>query len=263
MSRNLLNNSGSAPTFSTSSEISSPLQLLSSDNDFGPSSPLLAVAAMFTEEAEYVAESINLDDVLEASYLAPESSETTGSIAKQFSGDVKEGDDLSSDKHLQNLNRWDLIPVSAFRRTRENGGWSSDHYPHTPHSSMDYSSIMKASPLSAIMWFKEKERQRRRNFLEPMSISPVILPVGDGDRTPTGAETHQHDFNQDLLKSSQKLRRESKRERKLKKKNWGQVHHQHANHHHWHSHQHHPNSKTRGTASNQRSFPSAVPPFNL
>jgi len=218
---------------------------------------------MFTEEAEYVTESINLDDVLEASYLTPECSETTGSLAKQLNGDVKEDDDLSSDKHLQNLNRWDLIPVSAFRQTRENGGWSSDHYPHTPHSSMDYSSIMKASPLSAIMWPKEKERQRRRNFLEPISISPVILPVGDGDRAPTGTGAHQQGSNQDVLKDSQKLRKESKRERKLKKKNWGQVQHQHAHHHHWHSHQHHPNSKTRGTASNQRSFLSAVPPFNL
>ncbi|KAJ3576463.1 hypothetical protein NP233_g424 [Leucocoprinus birnbaumii] len=263
--RHLLNNnSRSTPTFTTASELLSPLQLLSSDNDFGSPSPSLPMIAL-SEEPEPVTESIKLDDVLDASYLAPESSETSDhSLIKRAGGSLEEDEHLSSGKHLQNLNRWDLISVGAFRQTRENGGWSSDNHPHTPHSSVDYNNIMRASPLSAIMWPKEKERQRRRTLTEPMSISPVILPVGDGDRTPTGSGGQQQNgFNHNLLKNTQKPRKESKRERKLKKKNWGPVHHQHSHHHHWHNHQHHPNSKTRGTSSNQRSFLSAVPPFNL
>ncbi|KAF5361730.1 hypothetical protein D9756_002577 [Leucocoprinus leucothites] len=258
--RHLLNNSKSTPTFATASELLSPLQLLTSDNDFGSPSPSLPMTAL-AEESEPVTESIDLDDVLEASYLAPESFETSDNLLTKRTGGSAEED---SGKHLQNLNRWDLISVGAFKQTRENGGWSSDNYPHTPHSSVDYNNIMRASPLSAIMWPKEKERRRRGHLSEPMSISPVILPIGDGDRTPTGAGTQQqHDFNHNLLKNTQKPRKESKRERKLKKKNWGPVHHQHSHHHHWHSHQHHPNSKTRGTSSNQRSFLSAVPPFSL
>lgn len=260
-----MNNSRSTPTFTTASELLSPLQLLSSDNDFGSPSPSLPLAVL-AEEPEPLAESINLDDVLEASFLAPDSSEASdNSLTKRTNGSVTEADKLSSGKHLQRLNRWDLISVGAFRQTRENGGWTSDNHTHTPHSSVDYNSIMKASPLSAIMWPKEKEKaRRRRNLSEPMPISPVILPVGDGDRTPTGSGSQQQNgFNQNFNKHAQHSRKESKRERKLKKKNWGPVHHQHSHHHHWHQHQHHPNSKTRGSAANQRSFLSAVPPFSL
>ncbi|KXN81525.1 hypothetical protein AN958_04462 [Leucoagaricus sp. SymC.cos] len=223
--RHLLNNTRSTPTFTTASELLSPLRLLSSDNDVRSPSPSLPLSTL-TEESEPLADSIDLDDVLEASYLAPESSETgDNSLTKRVGGDVEEDDKLSSGKHLQNLNRWDLISVGAFRQTRENGGWSSDNHPHTPHSSVDYNNIMRASPLSAIMWPKEKERQRRRrNLSEPMSISPVILPVRDGDRTPTAACSHQQrGFDQTFNKNSQKLRKESKRERKLKKKNWGPL----------------------------------------
>lgn len=266
--RHLLNNSRSTPTFTTASELLSPVQLRSSDNDFGSPSPSLPLCTL-EEEPEFPTESMDLDDVLDASYLAPEPSVTADNyLPKRTGGDVEEGNQTSSGTHLENLNRWDLISVGAFRQTRENGGWSSDnHPPHTPHSSIDYNNIMRASPLSAIMWPKEKERQRRRrrNLSEPMSISPVILPVPDGDRTPTNSanQQQQHDFDQNLNKNAQKLRKESKRERKLKKKNWGPVHHQHSHHRHWHTHQHHPNSKTRGTSSNQRSFLSSVPPFNL
>ncbi|KAF9449961.1 hypothetical protein P691DRAFT_758622 [Macrolepiota fuliginosa MF-IS2] len=262
--KHLLNNSRSTPTFATASELLSPLQLLSSDNDFGSPSPSLPLSTL-TEEFEPLANSIDLDDVLEASFLAAESSEASdNSLTKRTGGDVEE-DKLSSGKHLRNLTRWDLISVGAFRQTRENGGWSSDNHTHTPHSSVDYNNIMKASPLSAIMWPKEKKdrERRRRNLSEPIAISPVILPVRDGDRTPTGSGSqHQNGFNHDFDKHTQKPRKESKRERKLKKKNWGPVHHQHSHHHQWHSHQHHPNSKMRGSAANQRSL-SAVPPFNL
>lgn len=263
--KHLLNNSRSTPTFATASELLSPLQLLSSDNDFGSPSPSLPLSVL-TEEPESLAESIDLDDVLEASFLAPESSEASdNSLTRRTNGNIGEDDKLSSGKLLQNLNRWDLISVGAFRQTRENGGWSSDNHAHTPHSSVDYNSIMKASPLSAIMWPKEKERaRRRRNLSEPMAISPVILPVRDGDRTPTGSGSQQQNgFNHEFNKHAKKNQKESKRERKLKKKNWGPVHHHHSHHHKYHSHQHHPNSKMRGSAASQRSSLAAVPPFSL
>jgi hypothetical protein len=258
--------STSTPTFPTAPELPSPLALLSSDNDFGSPSPSVPLSTLIEEETEPLAESIDLDDVLDASFLASESSEASDNcLLKRTSGAVEEDDKLSPGGHMQNLSRWDLIPVGAFRQTRENGGWSSDNHPHTPHSSVDYTNIMKSSPLSALMWPKEKKRtRRRRNLSEPMSISPVILPVGDGDRTPTSSSSQQrHGFDPNFNNEAHKPPKESKRERKLKKKNWGPVHHQHSHHRHWHTHQHHPNSKTRGTGSNQRSFLSSLPPFSL
>ncbi|KAF7770596.1 hypothetical protein Agabi119p4_6570 [Agaricus bisporus var. burnettii] len=259
--RHLLNGSGSAPTFSTASELLSPLQVLSSDNDFGSPSPSMPMSVL-PEERGSLAQSINIDDVLEASYLGADSSEASdNSITKRKSSNAAEDDNLSSARHMQSLNRWDLISVGAFKQTRENGGWSSDNLPHTPHSSMDYNSIMKPSPLSSIMWPKEKEKVRKgRKGKEPIPISPVILAVRDGDRSPSGSGNRQQ--NETLNKHMQH-RKESKRERKLKKKNWGPVHHQHAHHNHYHQHQHHPNTKMRGSVANQRSSLSSVPPFSL
>jgi hypothetical protein len=218
--------------------------------------------SLLPEERRSLSQSMDLDDVLEASYLGADSSEASdNSPTKRANGKAAEGDNLSSAKHMESLNRWDLISVGAFKQTRENGGWSSDNLPHTPHSSVDYNSIMKPSPLSAIMWPKEKEKVRkRRKGKEPMPISPVILAVRDGD--PTASDSGNQQRNENFNKHMP-YRKESKRERKLKKKNWGPVHHQHTNHHHYHQHQHHPNSKMRGSTANQRSSLSSVPPFSL
>lgn len=264
--KRLLDNTRSTPTFATASELLSPLQLLSSD-DFGSPSPSLPMSA-FSDEPGSLSSSINLDDVLEASFLAPESAENSDNSTRRTKDSVEGSDTLPTGTHLQNLSRWDTISVGAFRQTRENAGWNSDTLPHSPHSSVDYNNIMKASPLSALMWPKDKkERRRRRNLSlsEPMTISPVILPVPEGDVTPTGADSQQrHGFEHDLNQHMQKYRKESKRERKLKKKNWGPAHHHHSHHHQkHHSHQHHPNSRMRGAAANQRSFLTAVPPFSL
>ncbi|KAH7927857.1 hypothetical protein BV22DRAFT_1045070 [Leucogyrophana mollusca] len=215
---------------------------------------------------------IELDDVLDASYLAAEPAEQT------LSGDG----DLH--RHLQ---RWDRVPVGAFRLTRES---TDDTLSHTwsaePPKTPDYATmgVMKNSPLSTMLWHdKAKETLTHGQSSSPrkpsssaksksaMTIveSPVLLAVRDGDRTPTSVPisdpfpAKQH---------PQKTRKEQRREMKMmKRKNHGPVHHQYPHHHHHqqhhHHHQHHANMKSRSTASVQRtnffSSPTSIPPLNI
>ncbi|KAF8998577.1 hypothetical protein BDQ17DRAFT_809622 [Cyathus striatus] len=127
---------------------------------------------------------IEIYDVLEAAYLDGDND------GNKSSSSMSEGD--SRNKHLQHLDRWNSIPVGAFRQTREAGGsgdWGED-----------YGAIMKASPLSAMLWNKNSAGGRRKK----PAISPVMLPVRDGDRTPTASsslttpgkrQTHQQQQN--------------------------------------------------------------------
>lgn len=240
MRRHLLSTRPLFPTSSTSS----PLQLLSS-SDARISSPNTPAT-----------EPIELDDVLDASFLDPCPPEQHVSLSETSDGEAR--------KNLKNLNRWDHISVGAFRQTRETGAlpdnradWISD----TPGSSVDLGNMMKASPLSAMLWPNKKSK--KKGPASPPFASPIILPVRDGDRTPTNHPPNYQTPPQNQNKQSHKSRKELRRERKLKRKNYGPVHNQNQ-HHQYHSHHHHPNSKTRSTSAAQRTnFFSSIPPMNL
>ncbi|RDB20903.1 hypothetical protein Hypma_012004 [Hypsizygus marmoreus] len=202
------------------------------------------------------AEIVDLNDVLEASFLDADPSDPQNVSTEN-----------ESRKQLKNFNRWDHISVGAFRQSRDTipegaAGWSSD----TGRSNTDYGSMMKSSPLSTMLWQNKANQKRSRKL--SVIISPVILPVRDrdGDRTPTNAPPNQPPPQQNHRYDNypHKSRKELRRERKLKQKSYGPVHHQHQHNQH-HSHHHHPNLKSRSSSSTQRSnfFMSSVPPLNL
>lgn len=247
-------------TFAATSD-HSPLRLL----------PSVELGAAPTSTEMPAAEPIGLDDVLEASFLDPDPADQSTLTNPQTLAEAATG------KHLKNLSRWDLISVGAFRQTRENvldGEWgSSPDTRHTAGTSANYSNIMKSSPLSAMLWPNNsttttngKGKSRKRGPIVPSALSPMILPRGDGDRTPTGytGGHHNHTNNDNQHnKYPHKTRKELRRERKLKRKGFGPVHRPHQNHQ-YHSHHHHPNLKSRSSSSAQRSnFLSSVPPLNL
>lgn len=207
---------------------------------------------------------IELNDVLEASFLDPDSPEMTGSNA-------------GSDCSPKGFTRWDLISVGAFRQTQETGGavtegasgWRTDA---VTDDVTNYDKMIKPRPLDAMLWQNRnhsgKPPRGRRAIARMMDISPVILPRDrDGDKTPTNVHNSSHQQHQ-----PQKSRKELRRERKLKKTT-GPVHHQHQHHahrhhnqhHHHHQHHHYPNMKSRSAASVQRTnfFSSSVPPLSL
>ncbi|KAG6919528.1 hypothetical protein DXG01_005118 [Tephrocybe rancida] len=202
------------------------------------------------------AELVDLNDVLEASFLDPEPPSDSQNTST----------DTESRRQLKSFNRWDVISVGAFRQSREtDSGWGSDT---TPGNKTDYGSMMKSSPLSTMLWQNKaaNHTSQRRSRKMSVVISPVILPVRDrdGDRTPTNPPP-QRDQRRDDYNYSHKSRKELRREKKMKRKSYGALHHPNQRHQHHNHHQHHPNLKTRGTSSSQRTnfFSSSVPPLNL
>lgn len=219
---------------------------------------------------------IDLHDVVDVSFLEPEPVDPLG-LSQASASENETG------RHMQSVERWGHIPMGTFRRTRESGAiigdgvstsWTAEtprvkpaDSPFTPASA---SSILKSSPFSEIAWHSRPPKGTRRR-LKPsrsIAISPVILPVRDGDRTPTTI-THPSSTNSPPNEQQRKNRKEQRREFKMKRKNLGPVHHQHRQRQHQHfHHSHHPNMKPRSTNSIQRinffsSPTSSVPPLNL
>ncbi|KAG5643100.1 hypothetical protein DXG03_001564 [Asterophora parasitica] len=236
------------------------------------------------------AELIDLNDVLEAAFLDPDppsDSQDTDSGAPPSSSSRSHNPTTtttppSKPQHLRSLNRWDVISVGAFRQ-QSRAAAAGDGWGSGTDGGKDYTSMMKSSPLSTMLWQNKAAiggsgSGRGRSRKMSLVISPVILPVRDGDRTPTNNNnmrsqhhSHSHQQHQQHLPPPprneyppQKSRKELRRERKLKRKSYGPTHHAH-NHHQHHSHHHHPNSKSRSSSAAQRSnfFVGSVPPLNL
>lgn len=157
-------------------------------------------------------QSIELDDVLEASFLHdPEGRDATNDCANNAippSSDNEAGG-------VRNLSRWDLISVGAFRQTRESweGARHHPHHHHTPGSTADYGNVMKSSPMASMLWQNGangrpasapstvkgkghgygKLAKRRQLMMSASTMSsPLILPLSSsslaGDRTPVGLQ---------------------------------------------------------------------------
>lgn len=197
--------------------------------------------------------SIDLDDVLDASFLESNDTPNTdpnagSSIAASTSSDG----DPSARRYIQGLNRWDVISVGALRKTGvltdSTAGWGSDSGPDYTA----YSNVMKSSPLSTMLWHNRNGAPKQQRSMG-QAMSPELGPVKDGDRTPT-PQKQSPPFNA-------KSRKELRKERKLKRKSHGPINHpkQHRLHH---QHNHHPNSKYRSTSSSQRAS-AAVPPLTI
>lgn len=225
-------------------------------------------------------DAIELDDVLDASFL--ESDPVDPHVAEANGLRVSESES-ESHRHLQNLSRWDRIPMDTFRRTRAFAGTGSfeaknpgQHWPgismRTPQPADGFSygsssgGMMRGSPFGTTLWETKPSSQQAGNRRDRSNmtviISPVILPMRDGDRTPTNEHAHHgHDIHHHLFghaqntKSRKELRKEKKRNRKVTS---AAAAHHHRNHY--------PNGKSRSTGSMQRSGflkTSSVPPLSI
>jgi len=216
------------------------------------------------------ADAIELHDVLDVSFLDAEADPLALSSTSASEGEA-------SRRHIHSLNRWDHIPMGTFRRTRESGaiisdGASTSWQAETPRV-FPADRMLKSSPFSEITWHGRSNPPKATRRLSKASknivISPVILPVRDGDRTPTNIPPHHSLPHNQRDHTQRKTRKELRRETKMKRKSYGPVHHQHQHHQRQHfQHNHHPNSKSRSTSSMQRtnffsSPTSSVPPLNL
>ena len=274
----------------------SPLKLLPSAEisaDGNTPSTLLNPATQQSHD-DTLTTPIDLDDVFESSFFHPDPSESPCSAVERSGGSTATNPpDSTADEsdtnrdEMKHLHRWDVISVGAFRQTRENQGstvldspgpvgWPVSGHRRTPASSTDYGNVLKASPLSTMLWPSADKKKGRMRVGAPSALtaSPLILPTrSDGDRTPTRnglyqqKEQNHHQQQQQKNNYAPKTRKELRKERKsMKKKAFG--HSPHSNHHpahHYHSHHHHPNLKSRSAGSSQRTnfFSSSVPPLNI
>ncbi|KAF8141718.1 hypothetical protein EV363DRAFT_32091 [Boletus edulis] len=182
-------------------------------------------------------EPIKLDDVLDSTFLdyEPEMPAILDSEGEQ--------------KLTQSLSRWDRVPVDTFRLTRESEvptspGWTSEPCKSSVPEVRSYGNALKSSPLHTMLWndksgVKEKSRKSRG-----LVISPVLLPVRDGDRTPTHVPYH-HDLHSNHRQQQHtpfKNQKESRREMKMMKRKThppSQQCYDHQKRHHRRNH--HPN----------------------
>ncbi|KAI0044741.1 hypothetical protein FA95DRAFT_1608270 [Auriscalpium vulgare] len=209
------------------------------------------------------AEPIRLDDVLDASLLDSDPYDPATYLGSSSTAEA-ETSAAEDERHLQSLSRWDRIPMGTFRRTRESGlmsdgaGEYGGMLRNSPFSSM-WTAGKPPSPSSSPLARKAATKKRGKGRMDVV-ISPVILPVRDGDHTPTGAGQGGYTPPHAKPRKERESRRDKAMKRKAMMSSTPGRRHQQQNHHHGH----HPNGKGRAAGSVQRAgFGGAVPPLSL
>ncbi|THU91487.1 hypothetical protein K435DRAFT_801175 [Dendrothele bispora CBS 962.96] len=253
----------SLPPPSTKFSISSDLPVSSYNSDIP-----LAAATITSPEPGNVSpptQPIDLSDVLDPSFLAPESNNhtessvpppdtPTTSLSSAGYMSSTDNEDQVNQRHIRNLDRWDLISVGAFRKTREaivigspghGHGYVSD-VPGTPggwsdsavvNGDMDfgygygrYKNVLRASPLTTMLWHNKngQKLQQMQRSVEGGDdggggFSPELLPIGggsgsrDGDRTPTSASHPSGSGTGSGLQPAFSVKPSSKSKKEMKK----------------------------------------------
>ncbi|KAF8582753.1 hypothetical protein K439DRAFT_1635027 [Ramaria rubella] len=154
------------------------------------------------------ATSIDLDDVLDASFLDSDDSAETAA-------------NTSGERHLRNLSRWDRVPMSTFRRSRAAHMEESNVHVSSLASfsyGVSYGSagghVLRRTPVGAL-WQNPNVRDKSRRPPGSVTVSPVIFPLRDGERTPTAA---QYDLLERPIPADADASKSHKQKRKEKKK---------------------------------------------
>ena len=205
-------------------------------------------------------EAIDLDDVLDSSFLDTEPS------AQDCDTDVPDSQSQSSpmkpgtSPHLHNLSRWDRVPMATFRRTRESAtasgvdGAASDtglnvlQY-HSGIGSMMGGMSLFTPPRPLGLDKMSRASARKKKGRHSYNSSPTLLPSRDGvlgsPFVPTAGPSHQGYTN--------KTKKELKKEKAMMKRKMTTKTSQHRSHQPYRAHHHHhPNHKSRATNAVQR-----------
>lgn len=221
-----------------------------------------SVPSQSTDLDIFTTESMDLDDVLEAAFIASDSSTSDAELSSshaELADDRTDMGEMSSRSHVEDLRRWERIPMTAFRRTRESQGsisnedgppWSAksgdgaDFYAVAMMNNNNLQHLL-SSPTPAP---SQKEPVER---VEPATLSSPI-PLGGPGSSGRGGR------NLRMLTRDHKLEKERKEEKKAlrrmahMKPSLGRTFIPNHQAHHHHRHQHHPNTKSRASGSMQR-----------
>ncbi|KAI0084500.1 hypothetical protein BDY19DRAFT_971482 [Irpex rosettiformis] len=254
------------------SAVGTPMSLIAINTT--SSDELASQALRHNPDGLPLTEVIDLGDVLDASLLDSEHEVDPNELGL---GTWTTPRTPVAGTHLRSLTRWDRIPVATFRRTRETPVLNTTPASDTGISGR-FASIgtlnndMLGTPkLSVKSKTSLKSRSKNNTNANMLVISPVLLPIREGDRTPTNAgpsSAYSPLLHEPL--HQQKSRRDQRKEKAmLKKKMIGKYAANSPNRPvQRHHRSHHPNMKGRGNSSVQRTqFPSSssshVPHLNL
>ena len=218
--------------------------------------------------SDSMTEAIDLDDVLDSSFLDTEPSirdcETDIADSLSQSSPMKP----STSPHLHNLSRWDRVPMATFRRTRESAtasgvdtaasdnGLNALQY-HDGIGSMMGGMSLFTPPRPLGLDKMSRASARKKKGRHSYNSSPTLLPSRDGvlgsPFVPTAGPSQQGYTN--------KTKKELKKEKAMMKRKMTTKASQHRSYHPYraHYHHHHPNHKSRATNAVQRTgFPSSA-----
>lgn len=206
-------------------------------------------------------DAIDLDDVLDASMLdsEPESSVFEPLDSSQNSWDLSRTP--INGTHMRNLTRWDRIPVATFRRTRQVSMLESTPMPDSNPSNkfanigaLNNDMLGTPKPDGKSKYTSSlKKHAKGKSKANLLVVSPVLMPVRDGDRTPTNSGPSSYNpFQQhDPFHQQGSRRDQHKQKAMLKNKILGKYADSPNRQKRYHRH-HYPNTKTRATSSMQR-----------
>lgn len=208
------------------------------------------------------ADPIDLDDVLDATFLGTESPTFTLERLVELPSRLASAD---LGLHLQSLSRWDRIPVAAFRQTQETATLETAGSDSTMNTPMGSRTLLGDGKSRGTHKGKSSQRKPAKQQLHKFMVSPVLFPTQDvSPKTPTlsagssqNSRSHRNKTKRDPRKDLAHLKK-SNTKVPLRK---SQLH-RHHNHHHY------PNSKFRSSSSAQRSnnfggSGSSIPHLNL
>ena len=208
----------------------------------------------------FAAESMDLDEVLEAAFLVSDSSSSYDELSAHVerAGDRTDVGELSSRSHVEDLRRWERIPMTAFRRTRESRG-STSNEDGTPWSAKSgdgtdfYAVAMMSGNLQHLL-SSPTPTSSQKQPVERAGPATLSSPISLGG--PTSGSRGVRNFR--MLTRDHKSEKERKEEKKALRKmahmkpSLGRPFASNHQAHHHHRHQHHPNAKSRASGSMQR-----------
>ena len=200
---------------------------------------------------------MDLDEVLEAAFLVSDSSTSDGELSAHAEqvGERTDVGEMSSRSHVEDLRRWERIPMTAFRRTRESRG-STSNEDGTPWSAKSgdgadfYAVAMMNNNLQHLLSSPTPAPAPKQSVEGAGLSSPISLG------NPASGSRGARNFR--MVTRDHKSERERKEEKKALRKmahakpSLGRPSTSNHQAHHHHRHQHHPNTKSRASGSIQR-----------
>lgn len=221
-----------------------------------------SVPSQSTDIDIFTTESMELDDVLEAAFLASDSSGSDGELSPQVeqADDRTSAGETSSRSLVEDLRRWERIPMTAFRRTRESQVSNDDGAAWSGKSGDGadfYTVAMMNSNLQHLLSSPTPDPSQKQAVGRS-----TLSPVGSGS---SGRGVRNFRMRENKSEKERKEEKKALRRMAHAKPSLGRTFVPNHQAHHHHRHQHHPNTKSRASGSVQRTnfFSSPLSSGNL